>query len=311
MKITAVTTVGTYYSWAMWGCASIYNSVDNIIVINGGFNPDDIQDGDNIPLQRELKQLKEIDIDAKITQIRPMEETLKKLLKRELDWERCEKGRARNITLAFQLAYHTGADWVLKFDSDQVFDESFTREALEDLANNVSNISGFRFAEYADFYRDWGRVQAFPGKFTDDGTLFFKAHKDAWAVGGGSPVHYSDQHEIHDMRSFHMRRIAPPDVDEYDYHYKRLWYHIFGPNSVGEWREDGKVVRLTEEQIVERAEKAANDLLCNPGHTKKYFRDCGNFENKLHMFPPNKPPVVAIGPIEYIKKGLPDGKTIV
>lgn len=298
MKITAVSTCGTYHSWLRWGVASIYNTVDKIIIINGGYEVGHPEKGDNIPLLRELQQLKDIDIDNKILQVKPTNERLVQLLGKDLDWSKCEAGRARNITLAFQLAYHDGADWVLKFDSDQIFDDSFTRDALEALAVN-DDVSGYRFAEYADFYRAWDRIQAFPGNFTDDGTLFFKANRKAWAVGGGSPVHYSDQREIHDMRSFHMRRITPPDVDEYEYHYRRLWYHTYGPNSIGEWREDGKVKKLTLEEVKERATIAANAMMSSEGHPKEHFTE------NLHMFPPGKPPVVEIGPEAYIAKGLP------
>jgi hypothetical protein len=193
-----------------------------------------------------------------------------------------------------------GVNQIILHNSDQIFDESFTREGLEDLANGIGNIDGYRFAEYADFYRAWDRVQAFPHNFTDDGTLFFKASKKAWAVGGGSPVHYREQREIHDMRSFHMRRISPPDVDEYEYHYRRLWYHTYGPNSIGEWREDGKVKKLTLEEVKERATIAADAMMSSEGHPKEYFTE------NLHMFPPGKPPVVEIGPETYIMRGLPN-----
>jgi len=303
MKITAVSTVGTYHSWIKWGIASVYNSVDNVIIINGGYDTEHPLIGDNIPLIRELQQIKEIDIDNKITQVKPTEERLKQLLGKDLDWSKCEKGRARNITLAFQLAYHTGADWVLKFDSDQIFDENFTRTNLEALIDtgNGNSITGYRFAEYADFYRDWDRIQAFPGNFTDDGTLFFKANRNAWAVGGGSPVHYSEQREIHDMRSFHMRRISPSDVEESDYHYKRLWYHTYGPNSINEWKENGEVVNLSLAEIRIIALEGTQDLMNTIGKTRNEFP-----EELLYMFPPGKPPVVEIGPEKYIAKGMPN-----
>lgn len=306
MKITAVSTIGTYHNWIQYGVASIYNSVDEVIIINGGYDIDHPEDGDDIPLELELKQLKHLDVNKKIMQVKPSIKRLENLLGKEMDWTKCEIGRARNISLAFQLAYHMGADWILKFDSDQIFDENFTREALISLADNEHN--GYRFAEYADYFRTWDRCQAMPGKFTDDGSLFFQASKEAWAVGGGSPVHYRDQFEIYDMRTFHMRRIAPPHIYEADYHFERLWYHTYGPNSIGELAENREGKTLTLQEIRDKAVRETNSLLDSEGHDREYFAE--NFPDKVHMFPPHKPPVVEIGPIDYIKRGLPDGQTI-
>ena len=173
MKIIGVTTCGSYESWTKWSIASIYNSVDEIIVINGGIDIEDPDGPDNIPLQRELKQLKEIDINDKIKQIKPDWKNVKFANK-----ESCEAGRGRNISLAFQYAYKAGADWIYKLDSDQI-SENITRKELEDLmeAGERLGISGYRFAEYADFFREYDKAQALPNNFTDDGSLFFKASK--------------------------------------------------------------------------------------------------------------------------------------
>jgi len=294
MKIIGVTTCGAYESWTQWTIASIYNIVDEIIVINGGIDVNDPDGPDNIPLTREVRQLKDIDIEQKITQIKPHWDKVKFAKK-----ESCEAGRGRNISLAFQYAYAAGADWIYKLDSDQLVD-NITREELNDLseAGNRLGISGYRFAEYADFFRVYDRAQALPDNFTDDGSLFFKANKQAWATGQGSPVHYSDQREIHDLRTFHMRRIHPPDLNEYIYHYKRFYYHLFGPNSIMELGENKTLGRkLTHAEITKKAKAQTKSLMTSEGHLRTHFNS--------EKFPPYKPKVVEIGCKKYIKKGYP------
>ena len=98
MKIIGVSTCGSYESWAKWAIASLYNIVDEIIVINGGIDVNDPDGPDNIPLTREVRQLKEIDVKQKITQIKPSWDKVKFAKK-----ETCEAGRGRNISLAFNM----------------------------------------------------------------------------------------------------------------------------------------------------------------------------------------------------------------
>ncbi len=294
MKIIGVSTCGSYESWAKWAIASLYNIVDEIIVINGGIDVNDPDGPDNIPLTREVRQLKEIDVKQKITQIKPSWDKVKFAKK-----ETCEAGRGRNISLAFQYAYAAGADWIYKIDADQLVD-NITREELNDLseAGNRLGISGYRFAEYADFFRVYDKAQALPNNFTDDGSLFFKANKQAWATGQGSPVNYCDQKEIHDLRTFHMRRIHPPDLNEYIYHYKRFYYHLFGPNSIMELGENKTLGRkLTHDEIVKKAKEQTKSLMSSQGHLRDHF--------KSEKFPPGKPKVVIMGCKKYIKKGYP------
>lgn len=294
MKIIGVTTTGSYESWTKWSIASIYNSVDEIIVINGGIDINDPDGPDNIPLQRELKQLKEIDIKNKIQQIKPDWKNVKFAKK-----ESCEAGRGRNISLAFQYAYKAGADWIYKLDSDQIA-ENITKGELDDLAEagDRLGISGYRFAEYADFFREYDKAQALPDNFTDDGSLFFKANKQAWATGQGSPVHYCDQREVHDLRTFHMRRIHPPDLNEHTYHYRRFFYHTFGPNSIMELPDNKKLGRkLIHEEITKMAKAQTKSLMNSKGHDRFYFNS--------EKFPPGKPLVVKMGCKNYIKKGFP------
>ena len=292
MKIIGVTCCGAYESWLKWTVASIYNMVDEIIVINGGIDINDPDGPDNIPLAREIRQLKDIDVEQKITQIKPSWDKVKFAKK-----ETCEAGRGRNISLAFQYAYAAGADWIYKLDSDQIV-HNITRENLDDLSESGDRlgITGYRFAEYADFFRRYDRAQALPDNFTDDGSLFFKANKQAWATGQGSPVHYSDQREIHDLRTFHMRRINPPDLNEYIYHYKRFYYHLWGPNSILELGENKTLGRkLTHEEIVKKAKAQTKALITSCGKPKSHFSS--------EKFPPHKPKIIDMGCKEFIKQG--------
>jgi hypothetical protein len=292
MKIYFAGTCGTYPTWLKWTVASIYNIVDKVIIANGGYDPYNPEAGDDLPLKRELQQLKEIDIDTKIIQLKPRWNYVDGIIKKGRD----ETGRSRNMTHAMRACYEDGADWILKLDSDQIAHTDMTREELELLVNNGH--TGYTFAQYAEFHREWNEIMALPGKWTDDGALFFKAHLTAHAGTQGSPG-IGEEFPIYDIHTFNMRSICPEDVDEYEYHFKRFWYHTWGPNEIGEHEVNRKEKRkLTFNEIFEIADQRARSMLESVGRSKEAF-------NNDERFPPYKPLVVEMGSLEYIKAGYP------
>lgn len=309
-KIILTSHCGTYPSWLAWTVASVYNSVDDIVIINGGYDPEHPELGNCIPLEREKRQLKELDINNKVMQLLPNNDKLKStgLFTEGKD----ETARSGNMTLAYQYAlslakkkgYDLDKTWCLKLDSDQIADESFTRENLIDLSKSTIR-KGYRFAQYSDFFRSYDRVQSLchwcagqEGNMTNDGALFFKLHARARAGGQGSPD-IGEEFPVCDMYTYHMRRIHPPDIDEREYHFKRFWYHTWGPNQIMEYgynRDTGK--KMTNEQVFSEAERLTDGVLSSYGHDREYF-------NNDSRFPKSVPKVIEIGYLNYIKQGFP------
>lgn len=300
IKIVGVMPTGSYNSWEMWCCASMYNVVDSIICVNGGISVSSPDQGGNIPLERAVRQLKEIDVDNKIKQIQP---NIKHTRKFRVGKD--EAGRAGNIELCFRYAYSyanekgwdLGNTWVLKMDSDETLESDVTRGRLLSLIHENPKIKGFRIAMYSDFYREWGKCVGLPDDFTNDAAVFFN-NPDAYSVGQGSPC-VGSQEPAYDIRSYHLRSICPPDLDEYTYFFERFYYHLWGPNSIMELPENRDLGRkLSDEEIRNKAIDKALNTMKSYGHTKEHF-------NNDERFPPGKPLVVELGPLEYIKQGYP------
>lgn len=305
IKIIGSLTVGSYSTWAMWTAASMYNICDHIICINGGLNLDDENNLEKIvPLERERQQLKQIDIENKITQILPTKEILKKVID-----NKTELLRGGNMTLSYKLAYQYAQNqgwninntYILKLDSDEILHHEVTRDRLINLTNKY-NYKGFRISMFSEFYREWDKCTGLPDDQTNDAPLFF-CNPNASTTGQGSPL-VGDQHPIYDLWSYHMRSICPDDVDEYDYFYKRFFYHCWGPNSIMELQENKELNRkLTIEEIKKIAHEKATPTINSEGKTREHFLD--KDENVDKRFPPHKPKVVTIGAKKYIEEGWP------
>lgn len=302
IEIIGISTCGTYPSWIQHTIASFYNHVDKIVVVNAGYNINRPEDGAIYPLQREHKLIKQIDINNKIIEVNPTQSDIDNIFKTTCRKGKDEIGRSSNMTLATQTAYQipnpeNKQRWILKADSDQIW-YKITRQQLENLIIQYPNKTGFRFAQYADFYHDFEHIGSLPDEFTNDGSLFHISKQNQSYVGQGSPGNIKvNQHPIYEIRTSHMRRISSQGVEPYDYHFKRMWYHTFAPDSIMELdynRKTGK--HLTREQIIEISHKEAISIL----------RQKGNHINDLpkdERIPYEPPLVCTLSPLEYIKKG--------
>lgn len=301
IEIIGINTCGTYPSWVDHGVATIYNHVDKIVVINAGYDIEHPELGALFPLQRDHDNLKKIDIHNKIIEVTPTKEKIDSLFSRLCARDKDEFGRATNITLATQVAHEIPTSgkkrYILKFDSDQIF-QNLTRKQLEDVINSHPNVGGFRFAQYADYLHDLDHTTgSVPDEFTNDGALLYVDLPDQRYGGQGSPNIGTDQFPIYSIRTFHMRRINPPGIDPYEYHFKRFWYHLYAPNSIKELsynRETGK--QYTNEQIIDMAHKEAIAMVRNKGALISSLA-------KDERVPYEKPKVCILTPIEYVKQG--------
>jgi hypothetical protein len=301
IEIIGISTCGTYPSWISHTVASFYNHVDKIVVVNGGYNIDN-PTFPTCRLEREHKQLEEIDIHNKIIEYTPTEDAIKKLFTGLCKIEKDECGRSGNMTFSNMIAYNlpnpqNKKRWVLKLDSDQILYQ-IKRDQLLNLIENHRK-TGFRFAQYADYHDDFEHISpGLPGEFTNDGSLFYRLNPNQRYSGQGSPGGINvDQHQIYDIRTSHMRRIVPPDVDKYEYYFKRYWYHTYGPNSIMEHdynRKTGK--KLTLEEVKKLAHDNAISTKNEVGvHIKSLPMD--------ERIPYSPPLVCKMTPLEYIKKG--------
>jgi hypothetical protein len=302
IEIIGITTCGTYPAWTAQTIASFYNHVDKIIVINAGYDIFNPNSGAIHPLSRDHKQLKELDINNKITEYTPSQDDIDRIFETSCIKGKDECGRSTNMTLSTQIAANlpnpnNKQRWILKLDNDQILYQ-ITRNRLIELTEKYPNKTGFRFAQYADYIHDFEHIGSLPDEFTNDGSLFYKAIPNQSYCGQGSPGNIKvDQQQIYTIQTSHMRRISPPDIDDYEFFFKRYWYHTFGPNSIMEHdynRKTGK--KLTNEMIL----KIANDS------TIETLKSKGNLISTLpdDIRIPIKPPLVCtMNPLEYIKKG--------
>lgn len=301
IEIIGITTCGTYPSWIDHTIGSFYNHVDKVVVINGGYDIGHPEKGALVPLEREHRLIKDIDINNKIVEVIPTQEQIDTIFKTTCKLGKDEFGRSTNMTLATQFADKLPDSgkvrYILKLDSDQIL-YPIKRKQLVDLANLYPS-DALRFAQYADYFNDFEHISgSLPGEFTNDGALFYKSLKEQGYCGQGSPGYLrSEQRPIYDIKTAHMRRLNPPDVDPYEYHFKRMWYHEYGPNSINE-NEYNKVTgkRMTLEQIGDIAhEKAVSHLRQKGVHINDIAHNI--------MIPYEPPLICKITPLEYIKKG--------
>ncbi len=302
IEIIGITTCGTYPCWVDYTIASFYNHVDKVVVVNAGYDIEHQEKGAIIPLEREHKLIQNIDINNKMIEIVPTQEQINQIFDTTCIRGKDEFGRSTSMTLSTQTAHNllnpnNKRRYILKLDSDQIL-YKITRSQLTDLIDRYPDKTGFRFAQYGGYYDDFKHLENIPDEFTNDGALFYKSLENQGYCGQGSPGNIKvEQYPIYSIKTAHMRRISPPGVDPYEYHYKRVWYHIYGQNSIMEHEYNRKTgQKFIDEQIKEIAHNFAISTLQNKG-----------IEISSHSFDeriPYTPPLVCeIGPLEYIKRG--------
>ena len=307
-EIIGISTCGTYPSWIDYTVASFYNSVDRVVVINSGYDVYAPESGPIHRLEREHNLLERIDVDNKIIEYTLTQQDFDRLFTTVCKYGKDECGRAGNITFATKIATNLPINidknlkskrrWIIKLDSDQILYQ-ISRNQLINLTVQYPNKTGFRFAQYADYNYDFEHIsgRGLPDEFTNDGAMFYKSLPNQMYGAQGSPGTHVDQKEIYDIRTSHMRRISPSDVDKYEYFFKRFWYHTFGPNTIGEHpynRTSGK--KLTLDEISKIAHDNTLEIIKQPGF---YIYDLPKDER----IPYTPPLVCTMTPLEYIKKG--------
>lgn len=230
VKLVAITAVGTFgYPWLQHAVAAIYNIVDEIVVVNAGFSDDFSRD--DVPLERESKAIKEIDVNGKIFETsdvywgRPAEGV-------DVNEPRAYWGvrsdadgvAARNFTIANRIALDRGAEWILRVCADQVFYEN-ARLIPQYIAKHPS--CGYQFLEHdgwaLDIYHRFKDAES----IVSDGALLYRTTPGDCHIGGCAPMIQPQTlaEGVEDICTAHFRDAYPDwtiDKIKEEVH-KKMW----------------------------------------------------------------------------------------
>ncbi len=291
MKITAITCCGSYAQpWITHGIAALYNSVDEIIVVNAGIDIMNPSAEKLVPIPGMKDILGEIDIDKKIVLV---ENINWKSAGKYISQER-EDVRGLNLSIATQLATKQGADWIFKYDTDQVM-YPMKRKTLERLARN-HEFTGFIFYEHKDFWVDvrYQRDGPPPRSEYEDGPKFYKSLDldiPQTFVGQGAPNIWTHQEHSTEVVSSHLRECFPIgwSVEKMkDAYFQRLWYRYYQSNHLGVFKF-GKKDKMSLDEIQKECQSRTDGW-----YTTK---------RKVCLDPPR---AALINPVEYIEKDTSD-----
>ncbi len=296
MKIGLVTACGSYNTHLAWTLASSYHLIDFAVVINGGLDNNDPFGPDDIPLQKEIDQVKSLDVDKKVKMYKASWSGMPNLIREEN-----EPGRARNLSQSLQIARKLGADWVIKIDADELIHKSVTREYLEDLIDNSNGGKiGFRFGMW-ELTGDYEHYHGLPGwapeddqnePSSNDAAQFFKPCLDDFYYGGGAPVVNTHIVPHQKLYSYHVRHCPPPGLDPFKYFYDRFFYHLFAPTYLIE----GKDIDIDQVRLDAKKKALAHLQMCK--HPES-LNPINNGDDP--RIPKETPLVIQMGTKEYIK----------
>lgn len=228
MKLTGIVAVGTYHCpWFKYGLASFY-FCDEIIVVNGGYDlkqPD--LDEYNIPLEQVSRDISELDVEGKVFEWTDW--TLDDLkgrlvlatqIKHEaLNWADL---RGINLTLASMKACERGADWILKWDSDQV--------GYRNCIGFAANLTSRTFKQY-EFVSDiWHLADPPPDSPYNDSVYSFKADMSNFFGGGGAPAILGPRVPSYRYECAHLRSANPTELSltgKFEHFFGRIFFRLF------------------------------------------------------------------------------------
>lgn len=213
-KLTAVYSIGSYWSpWFPFLLASSY-FIDEIIVYNGGYDlkhPN--KDEYNVPLEQVSKDISELDSCGKILEITDFrledEKRHNFQLLTQKTAENDTSGHWFNVnglatTLGVQKACERGANWILRADPDQVLYEN-CRRLKHDLADK--DLAAWQY----EFKQDIHHLTKPPPDSPYNDTVFtHTAEPDDYYGGAGSPHIHSTRYGCDQINCGHFR-MANPD----------------------------------------------------------------------------------------------------
>jgi len=289
MKIVGIVTVGTYpVPWLKYCLASIYHIVDRIIVVNSGYNFPYFTEYDH-PLADATHAIKQIDINGKIDEVQHARFESCDLVQSER-----EGLRALGGTFASEYARKYSPEWLLQFDSDQVFFANVRN--IHQLT--TKDTDGYQFLQYLAYWiTPWHCIPPELLSSYSDGAKFYryggKGGERQWWLGEGGIMNYREQKPCDLVTTAHFRECyptpkgQPPDYDSaFYYQFRRAMFHLFDRNRLHKLNQ-------SMQDIIVGAFNVAKEAV--------YER------TKAGLFPAPIPPpeVVEIGPEKYVKEGFP------
>ena|GEM_PF-3646778 len=224
-------------------------------MVNGGYSLKSPRiDEYNIPLKQVSKDISRLDVDGKVFEWKNWDLgdlKHKLILSTEKDhppvpfWADM---RGIGLTLAVEKALERGADWILKWDSDQV--------GYADCINFKKNVRSVTFHQVEFVGDKYYIADPPPDSPFNDSVYSFQVDAQDFFGGGGVPAlssvmrHSREATEEHHCA--HLRYANPPHLSEeekYAHFFGRCWLHKH--TNVGLW---GKELELM-------AERTARDLL--------------------------------------------------
>lgn len=259
MKLVAIMAIGGYWSpWFSYSIASVYNHVDELVVVNHGYNVVSNSGVSLGPLERATQTVKELDVNGKIvelTDIKPEKlihafplgtqkaaNVRRALPEGEGSWYDL---RGLNYTAANEYAAQHGADWILMTTSDAV--------AYADLEGIKENIGTYAFHR-VEFAGDVGGAASYlrdidMGSMYIDTIQTYVADLDTWYGGGGAIAGHrptpdgGDTHIRKPTDRFHCAhlRMANPAwlgrEEKYQHFFGRFLFHLY-TNDFGYFSEE-------------------------------------------------------------------------
>ena len=247
MKLTGILACGSFYCpWTPFCISSIYDVVDELIIVNGGYDIDSPKiDEYNVPLEQVTKDIEVLDVDSKIVEVRDfsindLEHKFVVTTQRRADREGLKEWfdvRGLNITLANEIAVKKGATDILKIDSDQVCYADVTAKNPDIVIGgehpfNLKQESNGCIFHQTEFVGDCGAgLQNYlflpkPSSVYNDSVFTYRASASDYYLGGGGPM-VGPRENTDSYHCAHLRHANPSWLsreEKLEHFYGRLWF---------------------------------------------------------------------------------------
>lgn len=272
MKIIGIMAVGTYYSpWTPYAIASIYNHVDKLIIVNGGFDLNRPKKREyTVPLEQVTMDIIHLDINSKITEktnFSIFDIVHKYPVAREYDklWDKNQQiwydQRGLNLTLAHETAVERGADIILKIDSDQVCYADVKKIKQYDVGQIFHQ---YEFIESTEFL-----ANPPPDSPFNDSVYTYKAKSEGFYGGGGAPAIQAQRHFCSDIHCAHLRFANPHHLsykERLNHFYGRKWFAKY--TNEGLWGKPLHTIAMKSALDLTKVEGKVSDV--SPPEVTKY-----------------------------------------
>lgn len=246
-KLVGILACGTFYCpWTPFCIASIYNVVDELIIVNGGYDMNSPSiDEHNVPLEQVSRDIEKLDVDSKIVEVKnySIDDLTHKFVvttQRRADSEGLEEWfdvRGLNITLANEIAVKRGATDILKIDSDQVCYADVTARNLDIVIGGkhpfkLRQESNGCIFHQTEFVGDCGEglqnhlYLPKPSSAYNDSVFMYHASLSDYYLGGGGPM-IGPRENTDKYHCAHLRHANPAWLsreEKLEHFYGRFWF---------------------------------------------------------------------------------------